>query len=370
MSSMWGQTLKISLFGESHGPGIGVVIDGLPSGHRLDEEAIRQFMLRRAPGRSPWSTRRQESDETEILSGLYGGRTTGAPLAALIRNTDARSADYGDLVNKPRPGHADLAGSFRYQGFQDPRGGGHFSGRLTAPMTFAGALCRQILLEKGLWIAAHVYEIAGIPDEPFNPVDPDEKRLAALAAKPFPVLDDAAGARMIEAVEKARLSADSVGGVIETIIAGLPAGLGDPIFEGLESRLSSLVLGIPAVKGIEFGSGFSSARMTGSIHNDTPVIVDDKIRFRTNHSGGIQGGISNGMPVVFRIAVKPTPSIGQEQQTINLSEMNEEQLIIKGRHDPCIVPRAVPVAEAAAAIFALDLMLGAGFFRTHEPSGF
>jgi chorismate synthase len=363
MSSMWGQALKISLFGESHGPGIGVVIDGLPSGHTVDSEAIRQFMLRRAPGRSPWSTKRSEADENEILSGIFGGKTTGTPLAVLIRNTDVRSADYDDLAGKPRPGPADLAGTLRYQGFQDPRGGGHFSGRLTAPMTFAGALCNQILLGKGVQTAAHVFEIAGIADEYFNPVEPDARRLAALAGKPFPVLDDTAGAKMIEAVEKARLSNDSVGGIVEAVITGLPAGLGDPIFDGLESRLGSLVLGIPAARGIEFGSGFAAARMTGSSHNDTPLIRDNTIRFRTNHSGGIQGGISNGMPVIFRVVFKPTPSIGQEQQTINLADMNEDRLIIRGRHDPCIVPRAVPVVEAAAAIFALDLMLGSGCFQ-------
>jgi chorismate synthase len=362
MSSIWGQTLKISLFGESHGPGIGVVIDGLPAGHPLDSEAIRQFMLRRSPGRSPWSTKRVEADDAEILSGVYQGKTSGAPLAAFIRNTDTRSADYSEIVSKPRPGHADLSSALRYQGFQDPRGGGHFSGRLTAPMTFAGALCGQILHSKGVGIAAHVFEIAGIADEPFNPVAPDLNRLADLAGKMLPVLDDAAGAKMIEAVERARLAEDSVGGIVEAVIWGLPAGLGDPIFDGLESRLGSLVLAIPAARGIEFGSGFAAARMNGSAHNDTPMIVDKAIHFRTNHSGGILGGISTGMPVVFRAAFKPTASIGREQQTINLAAMREDTLTIKGRHDPCIVPRAVPVVEAAAAIFALDLMLGSGYF--------
>ena len=362
MSSTWGQHLKISIFGESHGPGVGVVLDGLPSGHLLDLEAIRQFALRRAPGRAPWSTPRKEADEAEILSGVFEGRTTGTPLAALIRNTDTRSEDYRDLLARPRPGHADLTGSARYQGYQDPRGSGHFSGRLTAPLVFAGALCSQILLGKGVRLASHVYEIAGIPDEAFDPVNPDQTRLSGLAAKLMPVLDDQAGQAMAEAVEKARMSLDSVGGIVETMIWGLPAGLGDPMFDGLESRLSSLVMGIPAARGIEFGTGFAAARMQGSIHNDAPVIQGKAIRFKTNHCGGVLGGISNGMPLVFRVAFKPTASIGREQQTINLSTLTADTLVVKGRHDPCIVPRAVPAVEAAAAVFALDLMLGAGFF--------
>ena len=353
MGSCWGQHLKISLFGESHGPGIGVVIDGLPSGHELDLAAIRRFALRRAPGRTPWSTPRQEADEAEILSGVFEGRVTGTPLAALIRNTDTRSADYRELQMKPRPGHADLTAMARYGGFQDPRGGGHFSGRLTAPLTFAGAVCSQILQARGVRLASHVYEIAGIRDEVFDPVRPDPERYNKLADKLMPVLDDTAGEAMAAAVAEARLAEDSVGGIVEAMIWGLPAGLGDPIFDGLESRLGSLILGIPAVKGLEFGSGFAAAGMRGSTHNDVPLVKDKAIRFRTNHSGGIQGGISNGMPLVFRVAFKPTPTIGREQQTINLATLTEDRLAAKGRHDPCIVPRAVPVVEAAAAIFAL-----------------
>ncbi len=362
MSSTWGQNLKISIFGESHGPGIGVVVDGLPAGHALDMDAIRRFALRRAPGRTPWSTPRKEADEPEILSGVFEGHTTGTPLAALIRNTDTRSADYQALREKPRPGHADLTGMARYQGFEDPRGGGHFSGRLTAPLTFAGALCSQILQKKGVRIAGHIYEIAGIRDEAFDPVKPDSVRLAKLADKMLPVLNDQAGMDMAAEVEKARLAEDSVGGIVEAMIWGLPAGLGNPIFDGMESRLCSLLMGIPAAKGVEFGAGFAAAKMQGSTHNDVPVMQGNAIRFCTNHSGGIQGGISNGMPVVFRVAFKPTPSIGKEQSTINLTTLTEDRLVIIGRHDPCIVPRAVPVVEAAAALFALDLMLGAGLF--------
>lgn len=362
MGSTWGQHLKISIFGESHGAGIGVVIDGLPSGHPLDLEAIRRFAARRAPGRTPWSTPRKEADEAEILSGVFEGHTTGAPLAALIRNTDTRSGDYQELSVKPRPGHADLTAAARYQGYQDPRGGGHFSGRLTAPLTFAGALCSQILAAKGIQVAAHALEIAGIRDEAFDPVQPDMTRIAGIADKMMPVLDDAAGQAMAAAVEEARMSTDSVGGIVEAMVRGLPAGLGDPMFNGLESRLSSLIMGIPAVRGIEFGTGFAAARMRASEHNDVPYIQGQGIRFRTNHCGGVLGGISNGMPLIFKVAFKPTPSIGKEQQTINLSTMADDHLIVKGRHDPCIVPRAVPVVEAAAAIFALDVIIGAGLF--------
>lgn len=361
MSSIWGQNLKISLFGESHGPAIGVVIDGLPAGHELDREAIDRFMQRRAPGRTAWSTPRQESDAIEILSGVYQGRTTGTPLLGLIRNTDTHSGDYAELAAKPRPGHADLTGSLRYGGFADPRGGGHFSGRLTAPLTFAGALCSQILAGWGVWLAAHALQIAGISDDPFDAVNPDPAQLAGLAGKPMPVLNDAAGAAMAEAVGRARALADSVGGIVEAMIVGMPAGLGDPIFDGLEARLGSLLLGIPAAKGVDFGAGFAAARMTGSSHNDAPFYTDQgQVSRRTNHGGGIEGGISNGMPIVCRVAFKPTPSIGREQETVNLATGQEDRLSIKGRHDPCIVPRAVPVVEAAAAVFALDLLLGAG----------
>lgn len=360
MGSTWGRHLKISVFGESHGPSVGVVLDGLPSGLELDIEAIRRFALRRAPGRAAWATRRQEADEAEILSGFFEGHLTGTPLAALIRNTDTRSADYRDLLLKPRPGHADLTAMARYGGFQDPRGSGHFSGRLTASLVFAGAVCSQILAAKGIRLASHIYEIAGIRDQAFDMVAPDIDSLAAVADKPLPVLDDAAGETMAAEIEKARMAADSVGGVVEAMIYGLPAGVGDPMFDGLESQIASIIFGIPAVRGIEFGTGFAAAGMTGSEHNDVPVVQGRSIRFRTNHSGGVLGGISSGMPVVFRVAFKPTASIGREQQTINLETMTEDHLNVKGRHDPCIVPRAVPVVEAAAAIAALDAMMAAG----------
>jgi len=366
---MWGNLLRISLFGESHGPGIGVVIDGLPSGFPLDLAAVQRFMNRRAPGRTSWSTPRQENDAVEILSGLFEGRTTGTPLCGIIRNNDTRSADYQELRLKPRPGHADLTGQVRYQGYNDPRGSGHFSGRLTAPLTFAGAVCRQILASRNVQIVAHIQEIAGIRDLPLDTVNPDVTALAALAELALPVQSDTVSQAMQAAVLDARNSLDSVGGIVEAMIVGLPAGLGDPIFDGLESRLGGLVLAIPAVKGVEFGDGFQVTRRTGSTNNDVPVFADGTIRMQTNHGGGVDGGISNGMPLVFRVAFKPTASIGREQQTINLATGAADRLVVRGRHDPCIVTRAVPVVEAAAAVFALDALLESdGRRRTYRPA--
>ncbi len=359
MSSHWGNLLTISLFGESHGPGIGVVIDGLPSGHLLDLDDIQTFMQRRAPGRTAWSTPRQEKDEPEILSGLFEGYTTGTPLTAVIRNTDTRSGDYQELRIKPRPGHADLTGMVRYEGYNDPRGSGHFSGRLTAPLTFAGAVCRQILKQRRIEIVSHILEIAGIRDLPLDTVAPDVAALAALAEKPLPVLSDTVSEAMQAAVLEAKNNLDSVGGIVETMIVGLPAGIGDPIFDGIESRLGSILFAIPAVKGVEFGDGFAVTKRKGSTNNDSPVFAGSAIRFATNHGGGADGGISNGMPITFRVGFKPTASISREQQTINLMTKKSDTLVVHGRHDPCIVTRAVPVVEAAAAIAALDMLLEA-----------
>lgn len=359
MSSIWGNMLKISLFGESHGAGIGVVIDGLPSGQRIDLKAVEEMMQRRAPGRTAWSTPRSEADQVEVLSGFFEGCTTGTPLAGLIRNTDTRSGDYSELRIKPRPGHADLTGMARYQGFNDPRGGGHFSGRLTAPLTFAGAVSRQILAKRGIMIAARITEIAGINDQPLDPAAPDLEMLKGFAGQAIPTVSDSAGEAMKQAVLKAKAQTDSVGGVVECFVVGLPAGLGDPIFDGIESRLGGLLFAIPAVKGVEFGAGFQASRRNGSQNNDVPAFAGNGIRMLSNNGGGSDGGISNGMPLVFRVAFKPTASIGKTQQTINLQSGENEELVIHGRHDPCIVPRAVPVVEAAAAIFALDLIMEA-----------
>ncbi len=357
MSSIWGNKLKISLFGESHGPAIGVVIDGLPAGYQLDFTKIAKFAARRAPGLTPWSTPRRETDEAEVLSGLYQDKTTGAPLCAIIRNKDTRSQDYEQLRDKPRPGHADLTGQWRYKGHQDPRGSGHFSGRLTAPLVFAGAVCSQIIARSGVTVAAHIARIGDILDQPLPELTLDAALLGSLAEKKLPVLDDQAGQRMIELVLAAAEDGDSVGGVVEAAIYGLPRGLGNPIFAGLEPHLASLIFGIPAIKGLEFGIGFQSARMRGSEHNDVPFWQDEKIAYKTNHSGGIVGGISNGAPLIFRAAVRPPASIAKVQHTVNLSSGENELLAVRGRHDPCIVPRVTPVVEAAAAVFALDLLL-------------
>lgn len=358
MGSIWGEHLKISLFGESHGRGIGVVLDGLPSGIAIDVVRLQTFLDRRAPGRTSHATARSEADVPEILSGLYEGRTTGTPLAAMIRNTDTRSGDYAGLMEKPRPGHADLTGTIRYGGAQDPRGGGHFSGRLTAPLVFAGAVAAQILETRGIRIAAHLYEVAGIRDLPFDAVTAEPTQLDLLQGRTFPVLLPERESQMIEAILAAKRDLDSVGGIVECLVRGLPAGLGDPMFGGIEPRFASLLFAIPAVKGVEFGRGFAVARLKGSENNDSPQFIDGQLRMRSNNSGGADGGISTGMPLLFRVAFKPTASIAMEQDTVNLRTHENDRLVIHGRHDPSIVVRAVPVVEAAAAVAALDLLIG------------
>ncbi len=349
---MWGSKVKISLFGESHGRGIGVVIDGLPSGFSIDLDRVVAHMQRRAPGLQPGATRRKEADTPTILSGFYRGKTTGTPLCVAIENTDTHSSDYAASEMKPRPGHADLTGLARYAGANDPRGGGHFSGRLMAPLTFAGAVCMQILEERGIQIRGHVFCIGNIYDTPYDPMSLPED----VSRKLLPVLSDGKGEKMTALIEQARSEQDSIGGVIECIATGFPAGLGRPIFDNMESRLASILFGIPAVKGIEFGRGFAVATAKGSDNNDFPRITKQGIRNETNHAGGIEGGISNGMPILVRCAFKPTPSISKEQDTVNLETMTNEKLIIKGRHDACIVPRAVPIVEAAMAICLLDIL--------------
>ena len=352
MSSIWGNNIRVSLFGESHGPAIGVVIDGLPPGMAIDMKQIAAHLHRRAPGNYPWSTTRKETDEPEVLSGMFNGKTCGTPLAAIIRNADTRSGDYAELTAKPRPGHADLTGNLRYQGANDPRGGGHFSGRITAPLTFAGAVCMQILKTRGVQINAHVYEIAGIRD-----ADVDEAHPSSVAGKAFPVLDDARGEQMKAAIQAAFMSCDSVGGIVEAVATGFPAGIGDPFFDRVESRLGAMMFSLPASKGVEIGRGFGVAKSTGSANNDAMFMGEDgTIVRKTNNAGGIEGGISNGMPIVLRCAFKPTPSIAKEQDTVNRPAGENVKLIVHGRHDPCIVPRAVPVVESAMAIVLLDML--------------
>lgn len=357
MSGIWGKNLRLSIFGESHAPAIGIVIDGLPPGIELDMENIRFQMNRRAPGKSKMSTPRGEKDEFEILSGYFNGTTTGTPLACMIRNADKRSSDYENIRKTPRPGHADYTGFIKYAGFNDYRGGGHFSGRLTAPLVFAGAIAQQVLSDMGVVISAHAQSVAGIQDLRFEEVNVDKELIDRLKSSELAAIDPAKGELMKSEILKAREELDSVGGVVECIALGIPAGLGDPFFDSVESRLSGMLFSIPAVKGVEFGAGFEISNMRGSKANDEYVIREGRLSTRTNNNGGILGGITSGMPVVFRAAIKPTPSISQTQSSVDISSMKEVQLKVEGRHDPCIVPRAIPVVEAAAAIVILDMML-------------
>ena len=353
MSSTYGDKLKLCIFGESHGPAIGMTMDGIPAGLAVDFESLQAFLERRAPGRNMYSTTRKEADVPEFLSGIADGYTCGAPISAIIRNTNIRSGDYDSLRDCPRPGHADYPAQVKYDGYQDVSGGGHFSGRLTAPLCIAGGLCKQWLEQRGIRIAAHISAIADIADDPFDPVSPNLDAIGNI----FPTINVEAGEKMQAAIAAAKADGDSVGGVIECVVTGLPVGLGEPMFGGIEGKLAQIIYGIPAVKGLEFGSGFAGSTLRGSQNNDPYTIADGIVKTVTNNAGGILGGLTNGMPVVFRAAIKPTPSIAKQQQSVSLSKMEEQALIIHGRHDPCIVPRAVPVIEAAAAIAIFDICL-------------
>ena len=391
MSSQYGTKLKVSIFGQSHSAAIGVVIDGLPAGLTIDLDELAVFLARRAPGQGSHTTARKEADTPEFLSGLVDGVTCGAPLAALIRNTDVRPGDYDALRDVPRPSHADYTAQVKYQGHQDASGGGHFSGRLTAPLCVAGGICVQLLKARGIVIGAHIARIGAATDRPFDLAQVSmadfqaitrnasaaadraaEATVAAVAADAnanesvtagtgagtaptLPVLDPRAGAAMLAEIEAARRDNDSVGGVVECAAIGLPAGLGDPIFDGMENRIAQVMFGIPAVKGIEFGNGFAAAELRGSQNNDAFYFDDaSTVKTRTNNSGGILGGVTSGMPLVLRVAFKPTPSIAREQESVNLATGKPATLTVKGRHDPCIVPRAVPCVEAALALVLAD----------------
>lgn len=358
MSSLWNNRISISIFGESHGPAIGVIIDNLPPGEYIDIEELGRFMKRRAPKKDGTTTSRSEKDMPQILSGVLNHRTTGTPLCAFIQNTDVHSGDYSNVSRLARPGHADYTGAVRYKGFNDVRGGGHFSGRLTAPLCFAGAVCGQILERRGIYTGAHIAEIHNIKDKPFDNITVSRQDIIDVRYKEFPVINDKKGKLMQEDIQKARLSCESLGGIIECASVNVPAGIGSPIFDGLENSIAQLIFGIPAVKGLEFGAGFSTAKMLGSQNNDD-FYVDEhgRVVTKTNNHGGILGGISSSMPIILRVAVKPTPSIAKPQETIDYHELKNEELIVKGRHDPCIVPRAVPCVESAVNIALLAHML-------------
>ncbi len=356
MSNSYGERFKITVFGQSHADAIGVVIEGIPAGTALDLPAIRAMLARRAPGNAPYATARKEPDLPEIVSGATDGVTCGAPLCAIIRNKDARSGDYDALRTVPRPSHADFAAYVKYGGQNDSRGGGSFSGRMTAPLVFAGAVAMQLLKEKGITIGAHIAQIGAVKDEPFDAVNLDAAALDALKKKQFCTQNDAAGEAMREAIAAAKAGGDSLGGVIECAATGLPVGLGEPMFGGLENEIARCVFAIPSVKGIEFGSGFAGAALRGSENNDPFCVQGGVVRTETNRHGGILGGLASGMPLVFRAAFKPTPSIALPQRSVDLAAGQPVTLEIPGRHDPCVVPRAVPCVEAACALALANLI--------------
>lgn len=366
MTSTFGENIVLSLFGESHGPAVGCVIDSPSPGIPVDLEAVARHLARRAPGGGgPWSTARKEADEPEILSGLFEGRTTGTPLAAVIRNADTRSGDYAALARAPRPGHGDLTGRVRYGGANDPRGGGHFSARVTAGLCFAGAVAMQALARMGVSFRARIVEIGGVAD----PADPDRLTQAPdVSGKRFPVLTDAAGEAMLAEIDRARAAGDSVGGVVEVRVAGLPCGLGAPVFDRVETKLGAMLFSLPAVRAVAFGDGFACARRRGSANNDRPTPSPDgtpeRIGRATNRAGGAEGGVTTGLPILARIAFKPTPSIAAQQTTVDPETNLEVPLSVHGRHDPCVVPRAVPLVESAAAFAVWDLVASA---RAKEP---
>lgn len=350
MGSVYGENIRLTIFGQSHSPAIGVTVDGIPAGEHIDMEELRAFLSRRAPGQNAYSTARKEADLPEFVGGLFEGVTCGAPIAAIIRNTDTRSGDYSNLKTVPRPGHADYVASVKYGGHQDYTGGGHFSGRLTAPLCIAGGVMKQFLAARGIQIISRIAAIGGVSD--------NGALTESTAEKEFPVVDDVQGEKMRARIAEMREQGDSVGGIVECTVLGLPVGLGDPMFGGMENRLAQIIFGIPAVKGLEFGTGFGVAELLGSENNDDFIMDNGVVKTETNHCGGILGGITNGMPLTFRVAFKPTPSIAKVQKSVNLLEGQAEDLVVRGRHDPCIVPRAVPCVEAAAAIAVYDALLG------------
>lgn len=355
MSSSWGTNIELSIFGESHGKAIGIVIGNLPAGITLDQEEIRKNMLRRAPGLNKMSTPRIEKDEVDIISGVIDGVTTGAPLCAMIYNSDQHSKDYSLLKECMRPGHSDYPAYIKYKGFNDVRGGGHFSGRLTAPLVFAGSIAKQILKQQGIIIGAHIQSIKDVYDESYD-VDISEEDIEKMLKQQYPTLNQDVFKKMQESIEQARLNQDSVGGSIECAILNVPSGIGNPFFDSIESHLAPLLFSIPAVKSVSFGLGEKMSELYGHEANDAYYYDKDIVKTKTNHNGGITGGISNGMPIIFKVGIKPTPSISQIQETINVKTKENTELQITGRHDPCIVPRAVVVVESMAALGILDMI--------------
>lgn len=356
MSGVWGNKIKLSIFGESHGEGIGIVVDGIEPGISINMENIEKDMERRAPGRNNLSTQRKEKDKPEVLSGIFNGFSTGAPISMIIRNNDNKSRDYSKIKDVIRPGHADFPGYVRYKGFNDYRGGGHFSGRITAPLVFAGALAKEILKGKGIFVGSHIKQVGKVKDSSFDSLNLNKDDLENLLKKELPLIDDSKIEEVKEEIISHKMDGDSIGGIVECGVVGLKAGIGNPFFDSLESTISHLAFSVPAVKGIEFGKGFDFANMKGSEANDEYYLEEGNIKTYSNNNGGITGGISNGMPLIFRVVIKPTPSILKEQRTVNINKMENEILSVKGRHDPCIVQRALVVIEAIAALSILELI--------------
>ncbi len=357
MSCSFGKNVCYTVFGQSHSESIGCVIDGIPAGEKIDTDKLYAFLKRRAPGQDSFSTPRKEADFPHIVSGVVDDTTCGAPICAVINNTNTRSQDYDKLREVFRPSHSDYPASVRYSGMNDIRGGGNFSGRMTAPLCFAGGLMMQILERKGISIGAHISSISTVNDDKIDFVTGSIDKLKAVESKSFPVINNEAGEKMKAEILSAKADGDSVGGVIECVITGVPAGVGDPVFDGIENKIAAAVFGIPAVRGIEFGAGFSACEMRGSEHNDPYYLDGEKIKTKTNNHGGVIGGITSGMPIVFRVAFKPTPSIAKEQTTLNIKTGEQEPFSVHGRHDPCIVQRAVPVVQAVAALVIADFLL-------------
>lgn len=357
MRSEWGHKLHITVFGASHAPELGVTMEGLPKGLSVDIDALQAFLDRRAPKHGVGSTARREPDRVLFRSGLINGVTTGEPLTTVIENKDADSRPYAAYRDVPRPSHIDYPARLRFGDDVDLNGGGHFSGRMTAAYCIAGGIALQQLHHSGVRIASHLLSVGDVSDTPFDPVDPDPELLRAIGKKPFPVLDDARGQRMQEVIHEAQVRGDSVGGVIECIVTGFPAGHGTPLFSGVDSRLAELLFAVPAVRGVGFGSGFDAAAMNGSAHNDPYCLKDGAVRTETNRHGGILGGITTGMPIVFTAAIKPASGIAIPQRTLNLKTGEPDTLVIRGRHDACVAVRAVAVIEAVAALALYDLLL-------------
>ena len=355
MSSETGKKIKVSVFGESHGTAIGAVVHKLPAGELINFDELQSFMKRRQGGNNKYSTPRKEADVPEFISGIKDGYTTGAPLCLIIKNGNTRSEDY--KVDIPRPGHADFTAYTKYNGFCDLCGGGHFSGRLTAPICAVGGILMQILRRRGIEIVAHLSSVGDICDDKLNNLVLDKEQLSKIKSGVFPVLKDNVGEKMQDLIVSVKEQGDSVGGCVECGIYGLDAGLGNPMFDGIENAIASAVFGIGGVKGIEFGAGFAASGMKGSENNDEFYMDGDMIKTKTNNSGGILGGITTGMPVVFNVAFKPTPSISVKQQSVSFSKKEEVSLSVKGRHDPCIAVRAVPCIEAISAIAISDFLL-------------